>query len=225
MAVHSLLPLPCTTIILPYSLEANVALWGIRRAPLKPFGFLQMVATNPPRTGLKSWEARQASTTGWDLLMSLLFFLNKSSGYELLSHVSFLWWILHDSNLTGQPAQYLIKFVGNGEVNYALTALAPINYSLGVFRQWRPTYLFWQSFCGRDRISIQGKFCKAIIRDCMYLSQNKMYEMQMVLYCRLHHFFRALFTPCLSPNYNFYSLKNMKLLWWMCLCCTLPLFS
>lgn len=37
------------------------------------------------------------------------------------------------SNLTGQP-QPLIKSQRNGEVNYALTALAIINYSSGAFQ-------------------------------------------------------------------------------------------
>lgn len=36
-----------------------------------------------------------------------------------------------DANMTGQPkSQSLIKSLGNAEVNYALTAVAPINYSL-----------------------------------------------------------------------------------------------
>lgn len=38
-----------------------------------------------------------------------------------------------DANMTGRPkSRSLIKSLGNGEVNYALTAVAPINYSLAL---------------------------------------------------------------------------------------------
>lgn len=136
MVVHSLLPLcPATPFccLIPWRPPWHYKVW--EQLLSSHLAFCRKVATNPPHLGWKSYEACQTSTRGWDLLMSLLFFLNKSSGYELLSHVSFLWLIINEFQLDW-PAKprCLIKSLWNGDVNYALTVVAPINYSLGAFQ-------------------------------------------------------------------------------------------
>jgi len=136
VVVRSLLPCRAPPLCsrLPWRPPQPYEAWG--QLLSSHLASCRKVSTNPPGTqaGGAAEHARRLQE-GEDLLMLLLLFINKSSGYELLSHASFplmnIAWI--PTWLASQP-QYLIKSRWNGEVNYALTAVAAINYSSGGFQ-------------------------------------------------------------------------------------------
>lgn len=128
--LHSLSPRPA---LLHHS--AALFPWGhrtlqdLRTAPLETFAFLQKgshksitsMAWRAVNPACLSEKAGICSCYCW-------FSLNKSL---LLSHVSFLQWILNGFQLDwSAECRSLIKAQLNCEVNYALTAVASINYSL-----------------------------------------------------------------------------------------------
>lgn len=129
--------LPCTTILLPYSLEATAALWGMRTAPLKPFGFQQKGCHKSATHMLEELWSMPGfyKRVGFlDVIVVVFFNINPHKSWAVVPCIFPLMniaWI--PTWLASQP-QSLIKSLWNGEVNYVLTPVAPINYSLGAFQ-------------------------------------------------------------------------------------------